>query len=122
MASPKFRAGTIIRTILKADPEISKRVKHIRPITAPKTTDGDFIVYQRNEYSKNRNNMGTIDTCNVFVSCVSSDYDRSIELAELVDKAIDREHKDLEVVGQLIDSTEDEEDGKYIQTLLYSLT
>lgn len=117
----KWKATIIVRTILLASPEIAAAIKeNIFPLVAPKNTEGDFIVIQRDKYSKIRSQMGVAnEDCQVFVNIVSDDYDRSYKLAELVDRALEGEHNGLSI--QLMDSTEDFESDKFIQVLLFKL-
>lgn len=122
-ALSKFKITTPIRELLLADPEIVKMVKKkIYPLVAPQDIAGDFILYQRDEYSKEYNKMGiTSQKCNVFIVAVSEDYDRSQHLAYLINEALDGHFPDLKITIKLIDSSEEFGEGKYIQLLLYSI-
>lgn len=122
-ATSKFKVTTILRQVLIEDAEISALVgTQIFPIAAPSDTIGDFITYQRDEYSKDRTkNQVARHTCKVFISAISDSYGRSQHLAELIDKTLDGVHKDLGLSVYMEDSTEDLEDGKYIQTLLFEI-
>lgn len=125
LAESKFKVTTKIRQKLLNDPEITELIRdQIFPVIAPKDTIGDFIVYQRDGYGKERTKMGVAETKpSVFVLAVSADYDRSQHLAYLIDKCLDPEtndpNSDLKV--QLKDSTEDFDDDKYIQALLFEI-
>jgi len=119
--SAKFKAGTLIRNILKADTEIFSIVgENIFPLVAPKETVGDIILYQRDEYSKEYTNMGVAnEKCKVYVEAISDDYDKSQSLAELINATLEGKHEGI--VIRLEDSTEDYADGKYLQVLLFSV-
>ena len=55
----KWDIGNRIRTVLLADDGIAAMVgQNIYPIVAPENTDGDFIVYRRESYSKSGVKMG----------------------------------------------------------------
>lgn len=125
-AKPKFRIGTTIRKILIENEEVKKLVgEKIFPLVAPQSTEGDLIVYYRDEYSKDYTNMGVYnDNCKVFVTIVSDNYDRSQEIAEAVDNALEGtffQNTDNQIQVRLSDSTEDYADNKYIQVLLFEI-
>lgn len=119
----KFKITTEVRNILLDVPEIKELVKDkIYPIMAPKDTIGDFLIYQRDEYSKEYTKMGIhSERCRVYISAISDNYDRSQELAYLINESLEGIHPDLDLNIKLADSTEDYEDGKYIQVLLFDI-
>lgn len=125
----KWDIGNRIRAILLADTDISAMVgQHIYPIVAPENTDGDFIVYRRESYSKSGTKMGVVeDDCTVAVTAISDSYDDSVALASAIDNALYGTHTDTsggETVRfecTLEDSTETFDDNKYIQTLLIKI-
>lgn len=122
-AESKFKVTTKVRAALLDCPEICDLIgDQVFPVVAPKDTKGDFIIYQRDEYSKDRTKMGISgQMCRVYVNAISDDYDRSQELAYQIDMALDGQHTDLGMEMWLVDSTEDFEDGKYIQVLLFEI-
>ena len=118
--------GNDIRDILLADAAVSGQVgNHIYPIVAAENTVGDFIVYSRQEYSKNSVKQGIYeDTCRVAVVAVSDNYDNAVGLADKIDLALTGSHINDEGVTidiTLADSTETFEDNKYIETLLFTI-
>lgn len=117
----KIRAGTFIRDVLISKPKIVAMVgDNILPLVAPKETEGDIIIYWRDKYSRTYTNMGiSTQECLVNVAVISDDYDRSQELAELIDDGLVGMHEGNRV--NLSDSTEGFEDGKYIQLLVFSI-
>ena len=122
----KWDIGNHVRTILLADADIAAQVgQHVYPIVAPENTDGDFIVYRRESYSKSSTKMGVYDdVCIVAVTAISDSYDDSVELASAIDNALFGTHTltaDGETVQfecSLDDSTETYDENKYIQTLI----
>ena len=51
-AKSKFRIGTVIRKILIDNEDVKQLVgDKIFPLVAPQSTEGDLIVYYRDEYS-----------------------------------------------------------------------
>lgn len=122
-ASSKFKVTKEIRAILLSDPAITSIIgDRIFPIVADKNTEGDFIIYQREKYSKKRTKMGVYQQeCLVYVNAVSEDYDRSQELAELINESLEGVFTDPDMDIKLEDSSEDYEAGKYIQILLFSI-
>lgn len=117
----KIRAGTFIRSILTSKSDIVAMVgENILPLVAPKETQGDIIIYWRDKYSRNYTNMGiATQECIINVAIISDDYDRSQDLAELVDDTLVGMHDGNRV--NLSDSTEGFEDGKYLQVLVFSI-
>lgn len=119
----KFKITTEVRIILLGSPGISALVgDKIFPLVAEKDTVGDFIVYQRDGYKQEYTQMGVARQIPlVFVNAVSDDYDRSQELASLIYEALEGTFTDPDMRIHLEDSTEDYEDGKYIQVLQFSI-
>lgn len=122
----KWAIGNDIRTILLKDEGIVKQVKNnIFPIIAPESTEGDFIVYMRNKYSKSAVKMGVYqDECEVAVVGISDNYDSAIQLASKIDNALSGMHKlenGVTLQINLADSTEVYEDNKYIETLVFNI-
>lgn len=122
-ASNKFSITNEIRAILLENPAVSAVVgDKIFPLVAPKDTTGDFIIYQRDEYSIDRAKMGMItQKCRVYINAVSEDYDRGQQLAAAIFEALEGNFTEPDMRIQLVDSTEDYEAGKYIQILLFSI-
>ena len=122
-ADSKFKVTNEVRGILLNTPGIVDLVEDkVFPLTAPKNTKGDFIIYQRDEDSVDRSKMGmVIQKCRVYINAVSDDYERSQELAALIHEALEGDFSGPDMQIRLEDSTEDYEDGKYIQVLLFSI-
>jgi len=122
-AESKFKVTTKVRAALLDKSEITEMIgDQIFPVVAHKETEGDFIIYQRDEYSKSYTKMGVYEEkCRVYVNAISEDYDRSQELAYQINEALEGFHPDLEIDVKLVDSTEDFEDNKYIQVLLFEI-
>ena len=125
-AKYKFRIGTVIRKILIDNEDVKQLVgDKIFPLVAPQSTEGDLIVYYRDEYSKDYTKMGVYnDNCKVYVTIVSDSYDRSQEIAEAVNNALEGtffQNTDNQIQVRLSDSTEDYADNKYIQVLLFEI-
>lgn len=124
-ASNKFKITTHIRQLLLANPKIIEKIgENIFPLVASKDTKGDIITYQRDAYNKSRDKMGVhSQECFVWINAISDTYDRSQELACLIDETLDGSFtfngQPIEI--WLDDSTEEFEDGKFIQVLLYKI-
>lgn len=122
----KWYIGNDIRDILLADSGVTAQVgNHIYPIVAAEGTNGDFIVYIRQEYSKDSAKQGVYqDTCKVAVVGISDNYDRAIALADKIDLALTGTHindKGEKFEVTLADSTETYDDNKFIETLLFQI-
>ncbi len=124
----KFSVCTLIRERLLNDEKIKELVdSRIYPIIAPENTQGNYIVYVRDEYSIDRTKVGiAFHNCIVFISCVSSSYDESQKIADAVFQALDGKYKinseqhNINAI-ELVDSTEDYDGDVYIQTLSFSI-
>lgn len=122
----KFSVCTLIRERLLADEKIKELVGNkIFPIIAPESTEGNYIVYVRDEYSIDRTKTGiAFHNCIVFISCVSSSYDESQEIADAVFQCLDGKYRinteqhNINAI-ELVDSTEDYDGDVYIQTLSF---
>lgn len=122
----KWYIGNDIRDILLADDAIRGQVgNHIYPIVAAENTIGDFIVYSRQEYSKDLAKAGVYqDVCRVAVVAISDNYDNAIALADKIDLALTGTHTNdqgVKIDIILEDSTETFDDNKYIETLLFRI-
>lgn len=121
----KWFIGNDIRTILLKDEDIVAKVgTNIFPLIAPENTKGDFIIYNRDKYSKSMVKMGVYeDECEVAVVAVSENYDDAVSLASLIDNALSGKHlvNDVKLSIILSDSTETYDDGKYIETLIFKV-
>lgn len=122
-ANNKFSITNEVRAILLEAPAVSAAVSDkVFPLVAPKDTAGDFIIYQRDEYSIDRAKMGMVtQKCRVYINAVSEDYDRGQQLAAAIFEALEGDFIEPDMRIRLEDSTEDYEAGKYIQILLFSI-
>lgn len=123
----KFKITTPIRAILLSNPKIAEMVgENIFPIVAPKDTDGDFIIYRRDGFSKESTKMGVYKQVPaVYINAISDNYDRSQDLAELIYNSLEGEFSNPSMKIKLVDSTEEFaeefESEKYIQVLLFEV-
>ncbi|MCI1681445.1 MAG: DUF3168 domain-containing protein [Bacteroides sp.] len=126
---PKFKITTDLKNILLEDQEIADIIEgRTFPVFAEEDTAGTFITYQRDKYSAPLSKMGAgNDSCFVFITAVSDDYDISQDLAEKIYYVLFGEHKinGVSFDASLEDSTEDcvvsESGKKYLQTLLFKI-
>ena len=90
----KFSVCTLIREMLLSDSTIKELVENkIYPIIAPESTQGNYIVYVRDEYSIERTKQGIYEqNCVVYISCVSEDYDVSQQMADAVFQVLDNRY------------------------------
>lgn len=121
----KWKIGNVIRYILVNDDDLKPLLgSKVYPLIAPENTQGDFILYRREQYQKSWAKQGVYeDSCQVAVTIVSDNYDKAIDIAEKVDKALVGRHivDDSKIQIDLVDSTESFEDLKYIEVLLLSI-
>lgn len=118
-----FKITAEIRSILLQNEEIKSIVgEKIFPIMAPEDTDGDFIVYQRDELKQEYTKMGVASQISVlYLTAVSESYVRSNSLASLIYDTLSGDFRDPDMHIQLEDSTEDFIDKKFIQVLQFSI-
>lgn len=118
-----FKITAEIRAILLDSEDITKLIgRKIFPVIADENTVGDFIIYQRDGYKQDSTKFGvSSQTPIVFVSAVSDDYGRSIDLASLIYDTLSGDFRNPDIHIQLEDSTEDFIDGKFIQILQFSI-
>lgn len=124
----KFTVCTLLREMLLEDATIQELVGNkIYPIIAPENTQGNYIVYVRDEYSINRTKMNIYEqNCIVYISCVSDDYDVSQQMANAVFQVLDDRyniHNETMSIRSInmTDSTEDYDGDVYIQTLQFTI-
>lgn len=123
----KWQVGNDIRELLLADDSIIESVgQNIFPVIAPVDTIGDFILYKREKYSKGWTKMGVVeDDCQISITVVSDNYDNATSIASMIDNCLTGQHyiKDntVRVNIDLVDSTEDFEDNKYFEVLLFRI-
>ena len=127
----KFKVCNVIRKFLLENKTLQLLVgNRIYPIISIEAAgDGDFIVYQRESYSQTRTKQGIYEqSCSVFISCISSDYDTSQEIAEQVyftlqdvNNYVDEETGIIVNRINMVDSTEDFAGNKYLQVLKFQI-
>ena len=124
----KFTVCTLLRELLLNDKTVNELIgKQIYPIIAPETAKGKYIVCVRDKYSLERTKQGNSNqNCVVYISCVSSNYDVSQEMADAVFQCLDNKYNisnDTQNIQsiEMIDSTEDYDGDVYIQTLQFKI-
>lgn len=122
----KWRAGTLVRNILITNSGLTSLVgEDIFPIIAPVGTLGNFIVYRRDKYAKEYTKTCVInETCQVIVSAVADDYDTAIDIAEMIDNTLTGTHTTEDGKRfnlRLLDASEDFNDNKYVEALLFEI-
>lgn len=119
-----FTVTNDVREILMRSEEIQQLIgTKIFPVIAPENTVGDFICYQRDGYKGVQSKFGlAMQEPLVFVNVVSEDYDRSQQIASAVCDVLEGSHREMRIRITLEDSSEDYEDDKYIQIMLFSIS
>ena len=123
----KWQVGNDIRELLLADDSIVEAVgQNIFPVIAPVDTVGDFILYKREKYSKQWTKMGVVeDDCQISVTVISDNYDNATSIAMMIDNALTGlqyiKDNTVRINIDLVDSTEDFEDNKYFEVLLFRI-
>ena len=121
----KWYIGSFIRAMLLDDQDVvALWGDKIFPLVAPENTEGDFLLYARAHYSRETVKMGVYeDDCQVELTIVSDVYDRALDIVATVDDTLVGTH---EVEGfrfyvELIDSSEDFIDNKYVEKIIYRI-
>ena len=122
----KWAIGNDVRRILIADANVYELVgTKIFPLVAPENIDGEFIVYQRESYSKSSTQMGVYeDECTLALLAVSDNYDKSIMIASAIDNALTGVHRladGTRIQMNVVTSSEHFEDNKYIQKITFDI-
>lgn len=123
-ADSKFGITTIIvNDILLKKEEIVELIDdRIFPVVADKDTVGDFVTYQRDRYSIEATQMGVSNQqCEVMFNVFSESYDKSQKIAEIIAMTLVGSWNSPTMSIRLADSTEDFEDGKFKQILLFEI-
>ena len=121
-ADKKFKAIKEIFSLLSNDPTIQTFVgDKIYPLVAPQNVEGDFIALRRDGYRRQDTKMGVAIQQSVFyVFVISEDYDRSLDIADVVYDVLDGDHPhDIRI--KMDDYTEEYVDQKFIQVLRFNL-
>lgn len=121
--APKFKVMRDVVDLLKADTTMQEFVgSKIFPIVAPQNTTGDFIAYQRDGVdTEPLNKMGGFASLRFYfyISIVSTDYERSLDIADRVYDVLQGTHETFSI--EFKDSTENVVDQKFIQVLKFSI-
>lgn len=124
-SNQKWAVGNDVRRILITDPDIAVLVgEKIFPLIAPENIDGEFIVYQRNEYAKHSTKMGVFeDVCELTLLAVSDNYDKSIEIISAIDNALTGVHLLAGGIKIQMNVTTSSEyfDNKYVQKITFEI-
>lgn len=117
----KFKIGTLIRKLIIEDEQINKLIgENIFPLIAPEDTQGAFIIYKRDEYSKSYTKDGIYrENCVIYITVVSDTYDEAQKIAIMINDLLEGYGQTFKI--KLTDSTEDYEDNKFIQVLQFTI-
>lgn len=117
----KFKIGTLIRKLIIEDEQINTLIgENIFPLIAPEDTQGSFIIYKRDEYSKNYTKDGIYrENCVIYITVVSDTYDEAQKIAIMINDLLEGYGQTFKI--KLTDSTEDYEDNKFIQVLQFTI-
>lgn len=122
-SSSKFKAIIEVVSLLSDSATIQNLVgDKIYPLINPNDSDGDFIVFQRAGFHRQDTKMGvSLQKIDFFVTAVSANYNRSLDIAEAIFDALEGNHTDTDTRIRMIDCEEDFIDKKFLQVLKFSL-
>nr|DAX30725.1 MAG TPA: hypothetical protein [Caudoviricetes sp.] len=131
----KWRSAQWVRSQLLQCQELTDLLGgKIFPILAPEDTAGDFIAVYRSAYGREYDKTGDAHSITtVTVLCICNDYDRSLQLCELVDAVLDGGRNDevdkvfgassITGITATLDSSEEYfQDGKIVQSLTFAIS
>lgn len=123
MNKEKFTVGTTLRKTLLSNTDLQKHISNkIYPLIAPENTTGDFIVYKRNNYKKDyTKEYLVVESCTIAFIIVADNYDKSQQIALLVNDILENTVLEDNTNIRLIESNEDYIDEKYIQELIFNI-
>lgn len=123
----KWSIGNDIREMLLSNTAITQYIgTNIFPLIAPEGTEGEFILYSRDKYTKLLTKQGVYeDICHLVITLIADNYDNAIFLASEIDSTLIGRHINQETGEKininLVDSTESFQDNKYIETLIFEI-
>lgn len=114
-----------LKTLLSSDSIKSIVSNKVYPLIAPLNTTFPYLVFQRTStpYS-NKDNIYQ-DSLNVEIICVSDNYDKSVELAELIRNELEGKRnitiEEFKIASiKMIDSNESYANDGYLQSLTFN--
>lgn len=123
LSSSKFKAMIQVVEILSHSPIVQQYVgDKIYPLINTDETDGDFIAYQRAGYRRQDTKMGiAVQGTEFYITVVSDNYNRSLDIAEAVYQALEGDHRDGGLRIRMTDNEEDYLDKKFCQIIKFTL-
>lgn len=115
----------VINKLLSVETIKSMVNNKVYPLVAPLNTTFPYIVFQRTSTPYNTKDNVYQDSINIEIIAVSDNYDKSIELAELIRNELEGK-RNMNIEGfriasiKLIDSTESYSNDAYLQSLTFN--
>lgn len=120
---PKFFVLSNVVELLEADAKLRSMIgDNIFPIVAPRSTKGDFIAYQRDgidDIQTSKMSGFALIRYSFFITSVSEDYQRGIEIANRAFEVLNGSHPFGKV--RLEDFAETVVDQKFFQSIKFSI-
>lgn len=121
--------GKTIYNILSANAELTAMVESkIYPLIAEQSTTYPFVIYYRENISVNRVSKDGYgeDEVNFTVVCVSDNYSQSVDIANTVRKALEKQKingQDITITNSCLTSVDESwNDNAYVQRLNFKCT
>lgn len=114
-----------INKLLSTDNIKSVVNNKVYPLIAPLNTNFPYIVFQRTSTPYNTKDNVYQDSINIEIIVVSDNYDKSVELAELIRNELEGK-RNINVEGfristiKLVDSSESYSNDAYLQSLTFN--
>lgn len=115
-------AGSIVRKILLASNDVSKKTTKIYPVVTDKAVL-PYLLYRRSALQHNAVKGGGqgADTAQIDVICYTNGYEEGLDLAEAVRAALEYAQTSEMRGCTLVDAEEGWEDDAYFQQLVFNV-
>lgn len=118
-----FKVGKDIKNLLVNDTNVQSKLNgKVFPIVANEGTQFPFVVYRRSAYRPQSNKDYSDEVVSMELIILSTKYDESVDIANVVAEALDRKTTEIISDIQLTNISEDYIDDTYIQRLFIDIS
>lgn len=118
-----FKVGKDIKNLLVNDTNVQSKLNgKVFPIVANEGTQFPFVVYRRSAYRPQSNKDYSDEVVSMEIIILSTKYDESVDIANVVAEALDRKTTEIISDIQLTNISEDYIDDTYVQRLFIDIS
>lgn len=118
-----FKVGKDIKNLLVNDTNVQSKLNgKVFPIVANEGTQFPFVVYRRSAYRPQSNKDYSDEVVSMELIILSTKYDESVDIANVVAEALDRKTTEIISDIQLTNISEDYIDDTYVQRLFIDIS